>query len=220
MNDAAHLGFESAYERRVLLAVELLDTVSLTRVSDGMKVIAHGLQGKPIVNRSGCFVWLEEKNPVVEKITVDPGSLPYEKVELTIGITYPLTTIKLQPTAHYQFPKGVSGLRGTLIESNLGSATPVARANVQLAWLDGVGNPQPAQTESLSDEQSGDFVSFLRLSPTDEPKIDDNGAFEVQLVVERGATVRRSNTFKLPLGTVVEPSINDKQKFAWDELHP
>ncbi len=69
---------EKAYERHVFLAVELLDAVTLTRVSEGVKVVVDGLQGKPILNSSGYFVWLRENNPTIRKITADPGVLPYE----------------------------------------------------------------------------------------------------------------------------------------------
>ena len=34
--------------------------MTLERVSDGVKVTAEGLRGKPIVNYGGLFVWLEE----------------------------------------------------------------------------------------------------------------------------------------------------------------
>ena len=54
------LPLERAYSRHVLFAVELLDAVTLERVSEGVEVIAEGLHGKPIVNAGGLFVWLEE----------------------------------------------------------------------------------------------------------------------------------------------------------------
>ena len=89
---------ESAYTRRMFLAVELLDAVTLTRVSSGVKVEAEGLKGKPVINSGGCYVWLEEESPAVQRITVDPGRLPYEMFELDgAEVFQPLTTIQLQP---------------------------------------------------------------------------------------------------------------------------
>jgi hypothetical protein len=59
-NFDVHLPLERAYSREAMLAVELLDAVTLERVTQGVEVTATGLTGKPIVNYGGLFVWLKE----------------------------------------------------------------------------------------------------------------------------------------------------------------
>lgn len=44
---------EQAYSREAMLAVELLDPVTLERISHGVKVTAVGLTSTPIANFSG-----------------------------------------------------------------------------------------------------------------------------------------------------------------------
>ena len=39
-----HLPMEEGYHRSVLFAIELIDAVTLSRVSQGVKVVADGLQ--------------------------------------------------------------------------------------------------------------------------------------------------------------------------------
>ena len=212
---------EQSYERQVLFAVELLDAVSLTRVSEGVKVVADGLQKKPIVNPSGLFVWLREDIAALRKISIDPGVLPYESVEREASqVTLPLTTIELQPRLDYEFAPGITGLRGTLIERRVTPAEPVGNAQVNLRWLDDGGNWQDAPTASHTDGKSGDFVSILRLAPKEKPDIDANGAITVRLQVGRDGVNRSSTDFKLLQGRVTDPSALNPLTFAWDELQP
>ena len=212
---------EQAYERHVLLAVELLDAVTLTRVSEGVKVVVEGLQGKRIDNPSGYFVWLRENNPTIRKISVDPGVLPYESAERDGSqIEFPLTRIELQPTVDYFFAPGITGLRGTLIERNVTPPEPVVGADVRLRWLDDNGNWLDAPTSSQTKAKSGDFVSFLRLAPREKPDIDANGTLTVRLQVRRDGFTRSSTDLKLLQGRVTDPSTLNPLKFAWDELQP
>ena len=212
---------ESAYTRRMFLAVELLDAVTLTRVTNGIKVEAEGLKSRPVINSGGCYVWLEEDSPTVQKITVDPGRLPYEAFELDgADVTQPLTTIQLQPRVGYEFVPGITGLRGTLIESQFGPVEPVPDGEVRLRWLDDLGVWQDAPTESRTEKESGDFVSVLRLAPNQKPDVDANGKVTVQLHVRRGALSRTSADFKLLQGRVTDPTTSDPLKFAWDEMQP
>ena len=213
--------FENSYKRQVLLAVQLLDAITLTRVSEGVKVIAEGLQGKPIVNPSGCFVWLIENNATIQKISVVPGVQPYEPYELDgLQVKKPLTTIELQPTVDYPFAPGITGLRGTLIERNIPPREPVAGAEVRLRWLDDNGNWNDAPTVSKTREKSGDFVSILRLGPKEKPDIDANGAVTVRLQVSRNGTTRSSNNLSLLQGRITDPTVLNPLTFAWDELQP
>ena len=212
---------EKAYERHVFLAVELLDAVTLTRVSDGVKVVVDGLQGKPIVNSSGYFVWLRENNPTIRKVSVDPGVLPYEAVERDAsGVTFPKTTIELPPTVDYSFAPGITGLRGTLIEQNVNPPQPVGGAEIRLRWLDDNGNWLDSPATSRTKLNSGDFVSILRLAPKEKPDIDANGAVTVRLQVRRNGSTRNSNDLKLLQGRITDPTTLNKLIFAWDELQP
>jgi len=213
--------FEKAYERHVHFAVELLDAVTLTRVSEGVKVVVEGLQGKPIVNPSGCFVWLREKNATIQKITVNVGSLPYESAERDASqITLPLTTIELQPRVNYDFAPGITGLRGTLMEQRVSNPDPVGGAEIKLRWLDDTGSWHDAPTASLTDTKSGDFVSILRLAPKEKPDIDANGAVTVRLQVRRNGFTRSSTDLKLLQGRITDPTALNSLTFAWDELLP
>jgi len=212
---------EKSYERQVLFAVELLDAVTMTRVSQGVKVVAEGLQGKPIVNASGCFVWLIENNATIQKISVETGVLPYEDQELDGSqVTRPLTRLQLQPTVEYPFAAGITGLRGTLIERNTPPREPVAGAEVHLRWLDDNGNWNDALTASKTKDKSGDFVSILRLDPKQKPDIDASGAVTVRLQVTRNGSTRSSNNLSLLQGRITDPTVLNTLTFAWDELQP
>jgi len=212
---------EVAYRRSVLLAVELLDALTLTRIRGDIRIEAVGLMGKPVVNSGGCYVWLAESTPVVQKITVDPRGLPYAKVELAgANVTFPLTIIELHPTVRYEFSPGVTGLRGTLIESMIGPVQPVVDGEVKLRWLDDVGVWQESPTVSRTDGISGDFVSFFRLDPNEKPNIDSLGRVTVKLHVRRGAFTRTSVDQKLLAGRVTDPTTLKPLNFAWDDMLP
>ena len=134
---AVGLPLEQAYLRNVLFAVELLDGVTLARVSQGLSVVAEGLHGKPIVNAGGLFVWLNEDIGPLRKITIDPGVRPYEPLEVDAAdVARPLTTRELSPRVDYPFASGITGLRGTLIETRVATPVAVPNAEVRLRWLD------------------------------------------------------------------------------------
>jgi len=210
---------EHAYERNVLLAVELLDAVTLERVSNGLKVVAEGVQAEPILNSSGCFVWLKANNTNLQKVTVKTGSLPYEPVN-DFQVTLPLTRIELHPSVNYDFAPGITGLRGTLIEQRVSNPDPVGDAEIRLRWLDDTGSWHESPTPSQTNSKSGDFVSFLRLAPKEKPDIDANGAVTVRLQVRRNGSTRSSTDLKLSQGRITDPTTLNSLTFAWDELQP
>jgi hypothetical protein len=222
--------------RRVLYAIELLDAVTLDRVSQGVKVKAHGLQSEPIVNASGLFVWLDEDIEQLQKISIDPGVLPYEETERnhaqlnlehdSIQGKWPLTSIELSPRVDYAFDAGITGLRGTLVEERE-RAEPVPKAEVYLRWLDQDGNWHDAPTRShttpaRSDPPAngGDFVAILRLAPSEVPQLDADGNLTVRLRVKRGEDERGSDALPVLQGRIANPSTQNKLIFAWDELKP
>jgi hypothetical protein len=222
---AIKLPLEQAYSRRSSFAIELLDAVSMSRVSQGVKITADGLQGKPVINSGGIFVWLQEDLAPLQKVSIDPGTLPYEKIELErADLTLPpdprpLTTVQLPPRVDYVFQPGVTGLRGTLIEDRVVPPEPVPNAEVHLRWLDDddvTWHDAPTISHTNS---TGDFVSILRFAPADKPNLD-NGSVTVRLRVRREGNERSSADFKLLQGRVTDPSTLDPLTFAWDELQP
>jgi hypothetical protein len=215
-----HPSQDKIARRRVLFALELLDAVTLARVSQGVQVKAHGLQGEPIVNASGLFVWLYEDIGRLQKISINPGVLPYENVELTgAQLELPLPPIELSPRVDYAFGAGITGLRGTLVEERE-RAEPVLDAEVHLRWMDQDGNWHDAPTRSHTAEKGGDFVAILRLAPSEVPQLDAKGNLAVRLRVKRGEDERGSADQKVLQGRVANPSTPNQFVFAWDELEP
>jgi hypothetical protein len=217
---------EEGYHRSVLFAIELIDAVTLSRVSQGVEVIADGLGGTPIVNASGFFVWLKEDIGSLRGISINPGTLPYERVERRSDqlrlppLTPPLTPIELPPRMDYAFAAGITGLRGTLIEEKGVPMVAVRDAEVHLLWLDEDGVTWHDASTISHTNAAGDFVSIVRLAPTDVPRLDA-GAFTVRLHAKRNAIgERQSVDLKLLQGRVADPSTLNDFKFAWDELQP
>ena len=218
------LPIEQGYVRNALFGIELLDAVTLERVSAGVRVVAEGLQGKPVTNTSGVFAWLREDLTNLQKVTIDPGVLPYERVELTPAqIQLPITRVELPPRLDYPFAAGITGLRGVLIEERVVPQVPVRDAEVHLRWLDENGVWRDAPTVSRTDTRGGDFTAVLRLSPSDVPQVV-SGAVTVRLHARRGANEGESTDLKLPQGRIADPSFFAQGPnaliFAWDELLP
>jgi hypothetical protein len=220
---ALQIPLTMAYHRRALLAIELLDAVTLERVSQGIKVEAHGLRGKPILNGSGLFVWLNEDFAQLQKVSVEPGLRPYQREERAASqVQRPQTTIELLPRLDYPFSAGVTGLRGTLIERRVvppPNPEPVVEARIRLRWLDEDGQWHDGAVASRTNER-GDFVSFLRLAPNEKPAVDpNNGLVTVRLRVSReGLSDRTSADFQLTPERIRNPTPSNELTFAWNEL--
>lgn len=220
---------ERAYQRKLLFAVELLDPLTLERVSHGVKVTTKGLDGRPVVNTSGCFVW-HGSTPAafdaLQEVAFDLNSLPYESVaRVRAGLSRPLTSIELSPRVDYSFPPGVTALRGSLIEARVTNAdvpVPVAKADVRLLWLaddPAVWHEGPVVSHTT---EKGDFALGLRLAPGDVPMVVD-GKLRLRVRVRReGESPRESADLALAAGrTHVRtdfPRVSDPLVFAWDEL--
>jgi hypothetical protein len=214
-----YLPLEQSYTRNVLFAVEVLDAVTLTRLSQGVTVTAHGLAREPVVNAGGLFVWLKEDITKFQGLDVDSGILPHESRQFTAAeLQRPLWTIELPPRRSYPFTRGVAGIAGMLIDTRVAAPTrpvPVAGASVRLRWLDDNGMLRDASTVSHTDDKGG-FAAIVRLAPTDVPRVDAAGALTVRLQVDRGGTVRTSPDLPLTPGLVDDSLL----PFAWDELQP
>ena len=221
---------EQAFTRRGSFAIELLDPVTLERVSDGVRVVAEGLRGTPYLNSSQLFVWLSEDVTRLQKVSIDPRTLPYDTLDLEPSqLNLPpspnrVTTITLPPRVDYPFSAGVTAARGTLVEERVPSPqtpTPVRGAAVWLRWLDDDGvtwHDSPAISRTNA---RGDFVAVLRLAAADLPQFEAAGAVAARLRVRRnGSNERTSADFKLPQGRVADASTLPALLFAWDELQP
>ena len=218
---------EIAYTRKAALAVELLDAITMDRVSEGITVTATGLRNnKAIRNRLGLFTWINEDVSALTKLSIDTGTLPYESVELTPAQLQlppqprPLTTVQLAPAVSYAFAHGITGARGTLLEDRQ-SLTPVANADIHLRWLDDDGTTWSDAPIHSHTTKNGDFVSVLRLASKDVPQLDANGAVTVRLrALREGMAERGSADVKLPLGRIADSISMPELTFAWDELQP
>jgi hypothetical protein len=188
------------HSRNVLVAVELLDPVSMNPVSQGLTLTAQGLSGQPIINLSGRFVWMAspaDKGKWPSGFVLDPRALPYEKDILPApeqpsdlanpSIKEPrLTRYLLRPNPAYPFSDGLTVIRGRLLTSAK-QAQPIPGAEIWLRWKkqkkDGVQNID-ATVKGISNS-NGDFAAFLRLPANADPKTDDQdkNKLDLQIVV-------------------------------------
>lgn len=222
---------EGAYQRNVLFAVEVLDSVTLQRLSRGLTVAAAGLQYPPQVNSSGLFVWLQQDSSALQSISVDPGVLPFEPVSAA-PVQMPLSRIELTPTCSYPFAAGMTGLCGSLIEQRVSPpevAQPVTDATVRLLWLASDGVTWMSAPTVSHTNAHGDFAVMLRFAPTDVPDLDTNGYSTVRLRAARTSTGTELGTgnFSLQQGRVADAltylpagGAPPALVFAWNELQP
>lgn len=210
------LPLEQAYLREAMLALELLDPVTLERVSQGVQVTAAGLAGRPIVNFGGLFVWLKQPTASFQKLIIDPGTRPFERLEIAAAqLQWPLHTVELKPLANYPFTPGITALRGSLYEKKVAlgqTPDPVPGATIRLEWLheDNVTwIPSPATAVTGA---NGDFTAILRLAPGNVPALDAQGKLSIRLFAKRAAGGEKHHAFQLPQGRVAD------ETYAWDEL--
>jgi len=188
----------------VLIAVELIDPISMSLVHHGVRVSVSGLKGSPIVSKSGRFVWLEEGDVWPAEISVDTEKLPYlppptvhppQPIDRTdIKTDERRVSILLQPTQAYVFSEGITAIRGLLRESIDRKSPPLEGAIVTLAWRDDTSGrfiraPFPATTD-----RAGQFTVFLRLSPVapQRPDIVNGGMLKIQLQITHDGTTRQT----------------------------
>jgi hypothetical protein len=231
---------ETAYVRKVLFALEVLDGVTLTRISRGLEVNAIGLVGKPIVNASGLFVWLPEGNRVPQGIEIDPRGLPYMPASRPAAttvvpvpplpdLTPPFFTEQLAPRGDYAFPAGVMGLRARLVQArNANPPAPLAGASVWLRWVD---DHQAANVTTWMDaplrtttDRNGDFVAVLRLAPSQLARPSDGTPVRARLRADNAGVVHESADFTLATGRITAAAFEQPplpaftRPFAWDEF--
>jgi hypothetical protein len=212
---AVRLPLERAWRREVQFALQLLDPVTLERVSQGIAVTAVGLAGAPIVNAGGLFVWLKEAAPF-DRLVVDPGTSPYEPFEIPAAqVQRPLHTVRLTPRADYPFAAGITALRGALYASAVPAGTdpvPVAGATIRLAWLDEDHVTWIAAPATAVTDARGQFAAVLRLARDEVPALDGSGAMSVRVFARRPPLGEKYSDLQLPHGRVTDTTC------AWDAM--
>lgn len=211
---------ERAWTRKASLAVEVLDAVTLQRMSQGVTVMAKGLRGTPVVNHGGLFVWRGEDLAGFAGVVIDPGALPFAAADLAqADVTLPLHTIALQPLANYPFASGTTAIRGSLIETMppLGVApVPIAGATIRLQWLDDDGSTWHQPPQRFITDARGEFAAFIPFVPADLPQLDAGGNLSLTLIANRAPPVAPANEksiqFTHPQGRV------SNAIHAWDQL--
>lgn len=223
------------FKRSVLFAVELIDPVTREIVFRGVRVIAAGLSGKPIINRSGRFVWLREGDVRPSSITVDPGRESYAPATVSAP-QFPadlddateaqrLLRIQLIPARAYVFPDGITAVRGRLLLTEGGS--PIAQAEVQLQWFDDESQrwiPAPVMATTDTD---GEFAVFVRLLPNPPLRPDiEKGFLLTRLHFLRYGEARKTppdfeflGPGRQPKGRIAEGQVLRRYlSLTWDEL--
>lgn len=211
---------ERAWTRKATLAVEVLDAVTLQRMSNGITVRAKGLRATPIVNHGGLFVWRGDNLTGFAGVVVDPGVLPFASADLAqADVTLPLHTVSLQPLASYAFAPGTTAIRGSLIETvpPLGVApTPIRNAAIRLEWLDDDGTTWHQPPQRFITDDRGEFAAFIPFVPADLPQLDAGGTLSLKLIANRAPPGQPANEksiqFAHPQGRVTNAI------HAWDQL--
>jgi len=178
-------------QRKVLLALEVVDAVTRQRLTHGLRVIAYGLAGQPIINLSDRFVWLQEGNSWPEEIRVDPQSLPFLpplplRPARPSGALPPCIPVILAPNAAYPFPDGVLALRGALKESAAPDAAVIHPARLELKWRYDEGEPWRSGSTSNTDLR-GSFALFARTSGS---SLRADGLVSVRIDVMRDSNTK------------------------------
>ena len=122
---SSHLPLEAAYMREALFAVELLDAVTLERVSRGVEVIADGLrrQADRQCQRLLRLARGGRRAAAGCHRSTRDAAFQREHQRRTAGTAATAARrVELAPRFDYPFAPGVTGLRGTLIESCPGHA--------------------------------------------------------------------------------------------------
>lgn len=213
-----HLPFaETAYERAVVLAAELVDAVTLEPVTRHVRVRAQGGGAEPVANAGGRFVWLGAAAGRPRRVAVDPGELPYDAEEMDVPMPALLVRIWLRPRRGYRFPDGVTVVRGRLVESLAPQPAPVLDAEAWIEWQDESSQDWTAQRERyfVRTRGGGEFAAFLRLLAPDRGTYDSAGALVVRLGFARtGGAPHHSTQFVVGEGREYETF----QVLAWDQL--
>jgi hypothetical protein len=194
MTPLRHL--DDTVNRKVLLALELVDPVTLALVYRGVQVRAAGIDGTPRVSLSGRFVWLDQGGAWPSGIEIDLGRLPYAPAPAIapaapVDPAHPTdeerrVRVVLNPSRAYPFGDGVTALRGTLRRSVAHDAPGLDDAAIALAWRDTTSGDWIVDGLPAHTDANGEFAVFVRLAPVAPARPDlVDGALAVQLQVTR-----------------------------------
>lgn len=228
--------------RRVLFAVALVDPLSGQLISSGMQVSVDGLIRRPIVNRSGYFVWLVEGDARPSIVTVVPDGAPYEGETVAVGTlpapppedaSLPIDPadepnrrlqIFLRPTAAYPFPDGAIVVRGKLRETAAPNAPAVPDARIALEWKSDTAKWMPSAAAAATSAH-GEFAAALTLPPGAKPERAATKIIGLRLRCDRAGTVRVGSEIVLPPAPG-DPISSDRNSYflktpvAWNQLQP
>ena len=215
-----HEPLERVWTRKATLAIEVLDAVTLQRMSQGITVEARGLRTAPVLNHGGLFVWRGGDLAGFAGVVVDPGMLPFARTDLAqADVTLPLHTVALLPLANYAFAPGTTAIRGSLIETVPlpGVApTPIANAAIRLEWLDDDGTTWHQPPQRFTTDARGEFAAFVPFVPADLPQLGASGNLTLKLIANRAPPGQPANEksiqFAHPQGRVTDAI------HAWDQL--
>lgn len=197
----------AAPTRRVLFALEVIDSVSGATLTDRLIVepldaAGRVINGAPLVSHSGRFVWLEPKNAWPTSVRVRPDDRPNPPPFFDTVIRTPrpdppirpaqrLFSALMRPRPGYPFGEGATAVRGMLTTA---AGAPIAGALVQLAykpegavnWLPPEPGPdaEPKPGEALTDA-AGQFAVFMRLPADVARSAVNSGKLNVRLQVRR-----------------------------------
>jgi hypothetical protein len=176
--------FLDKLNRVALVAIELIDPVTLLLVSEGIEIKAEGLTAKPIINLSGRFVWFVEGDHWPIQFSINPGHLPYESDVVLAPAKPPkpgepkpdeirLLRITLRPTSVYPFSDGITVVRGQLRRTEDREPEAISGAEVWIRWLNFPigGNSEEwvnASTKARTNK-FGEFLALLRLPNNARP---------------------------------------------------
>lgn len=159
-------------ERKVVLAVELLDPVTGLAVTEGIVPVIEGL-APPKATASNRFVWRADGPPQARQVDIElkirnpqygPPSAPLQfNVPANDGTASPtalLQKVSLQTTALYRPPEGTVAVVGTLQEGN-GSKLPIAGAQITIKISHDGGTGQHLSSHTATTDNNGDFTALL-----------------------------------------------------------
>lgn len=196
-------GVRDTVDRKVVMALELLDPVTGLAVVEGIRAQIAGLP-PPVITPSRRFVWREVGPPQARQVRVrlelanpqydlPPGPLTFN-LPANDGTTAPMDLRKqvtLRTSPLYHPPEGMIAVAGTLKEGN-GSRAAVAGAQIAIEISHGGLLGQLASGHAPITDDNGDFIAVLTGLTDERPDPEPGlpGTIGGWLKVRRGAETR------------------------------
>jgi hypothetical protein len=220
---------ELAYTRRARLVVEALDPVTLDLVGPGLRISVDGLDARPVLSSGGRHVWFDERGRTPKTLHINPGALPYLRVDRAVDPLPPppappakpqtctLMRIELAPSIAYPFAPGITAYRGSfIVDAADDPPVGLADAEVRMQWIDDsqagevwVDAPNRSRTSA-----NGDFVALVRLGPSQIARADAQHRMRVRVVATHAGTTRMTPELQILFNRLTDaPS-----SFVWSAL--